>query len=325
MLTVGETIAQTGLYSGANGTCSQSEAIRYLDLAQDLLWNKSDFQVTTGWYCFNCIDSCVTLPSEIKQIRLAWVCGTPISIGSQWFESIPQVGQLDPRRNCWRKFIQEGNTFATFQEYTEGPYNIRVMAESAQDVGVEVTPHVVDEYGTKAQETIAIALAPESADGQIMCKALIGFVKPKTHGRIRVYAYDPAKNYTLLLAVYQPYDINPSFLRYKMLGCGKQLTVFAKKKYIPVTELTDFVSFPTTALIHAVQAVVYRENRDDNAYLSQLNLAVQEINRETADLEQPTGEPLRNFRTPEVSALTPPFPGYGWGGGWGAGFGGFYP
>lgn len=305
MMTVGEAIPKLIAFAGGNGTCDPTTIIRYINDGQEELWNKSDFQFTTGWYCIKCIDNCVTLPSEIKQIRLAWICGQPISIGTQWYESIPQIGQIDPKRNCWNKFIQEGNTFATFQEYTEGAYNIRVMAESPQDAGVEVTPHVVDEYGTKNQETLTLPLAPETVDGQIMCKALIGFVKPKTHGRIRVYAYDPSKNYTLLIAVYQPYDINPTFLRYKHVGCGNLLTVFAKRKCIPVTELTDFISFPLPALRHAVQAMVYLENREPDKYLGELNLAVQEINRESADMETPTGQPLRNFGPNRVTALNP--------------------
>ena len=321
-MTVGEAIPKLIPFAGSNGTCDTETIIRYINDAQEELWNKSDFQFTTGWYCIKCINNCVTLPSEIKQIRLAWICGTPISIGSQWYESIPQIGQINPKRSCWNKFIQEGNTFATFQEYEGGPYNIRVMAESAQDVGVEVTPHVVDEYGTKSQETLKLALAPETVDGQIMCKALIGFVKPKTHGRIRVYAYDPAKNYTLLLAVYQPYDINPTFLRYKHVGCGNLLTVFAKKKCVPVTQLTDFISFPLPALRHGVQAMVYLENRDPERYLNELNLAVQEINRETSDLEQPTSQPLRNFGPMRVDALNPMYvwgedSTWGYGNSWG--------
>lgn len=312
-------------YAGANGTCSDAQGISYLNAAQLLLWNKSDFQQTTMWMKVCCVNNCVTLPSIVKQVRLAWLCGVPMSLGNQWFESIPQVGQLNPKLSCWNKFIQEGNSFCTFQEYNLGPYNVMLMAENPADTGVNITVHVVDQYGTQKQDTIMLAAPPDTSTGTVMAKAVIGVVKPKTRGRVRLYAYDPTTSQNMLLAVYQPYDINPTFLRYKNMACNSPLTIFAKRKYIPVEAPTDFLSFPIDALIHAIQAVVYRQNRDNANFLTSLSLAVQEVNRETADLEAPAGSPLRLFSPQRVTALNPM---YAWGddgdGGWGIGYGGIY-
>lgn len=144
-----------------------------------------------------------------------------------------------------------------------------------------------------------------------------------------MYAYNPNNRTRLLIAIYQPEDINPSFIRFQIpCRCPSNcLTIYAKKKYRPVTKLTDFVDFSIDALIHATQAITLRLNKGNEAgFTTELALAIAEVNRTIADNEMDTGSPLRVFAPQIVDNLNPSgIGGYGWaesGSGWGAN--GFY-
>lgn len=212
---------------------------------------------------------------------------------------------------CQRKLIEIGGSHVTFQEYDEGAYLWALQAESNQDVGKEITIFSVDKYDVRQKATVQLGLAPTLVKGPTMTKAVVAVTKGETKGRVRLYAVDPNQDdQRLLLAVYQPQDINPTFKRFKILGnkCQEPMTIYAKKKYYPLYDANDLLEFTEEALIHAVTAVVYRENRDLDQYTSNLALAVAEVNREMADDEQPVASPLRIFWPDIQYSLNPIWP-----------------
>ena len=342
LLSVQSALPKIQQYCGNSGNCNASVQLRYLNLARSLLWNKTDTRATCEYAAICCYDNCLTLPSLYKQIRLAWLDGFPVSLGNEWYQSIPQGYGLNEEHSCHRKLIEIGGNHVTFQNYG-APYLLQVEAESALDNGQSITFFGEDQYGTKIKESITIGLAPAFVSSLMMYQVVSGVTKQITKGRIRLYAFDPNFNLRTLLSVYQPYDVNPSFRRYLIQGhrshggCGsppvngqvvcapkpRVVTVFAKKDFHDVVDMDDQVEFTKEALIHAVMAVVFRENKgSDQEYQSSLGMAVAEVNRETADQEEPVGSPLRQFNPNNDSALIGT---YGSGlafGGWG-GIGGY--
>jgi len=129
---------------------------------------------------------------------------------------------------------------------------------------------------------------------------------------VRLYAYDTDAPAQMLLSVYQPYDINPSFRRYAIQGRVRDSVIlFCKKNYHDLTELYQQVEFTPEAMISAVMAVVYRENKgSDDLYATSLQNAIFEVNRETADREEPTGSAIRQF--PNNMMLNALIPTYAW-------------
>jgi hypothetical protein len=114
----------------------------------------------------------------------------------------------------------------------------------------------------------------------------------------------------MLLAVYQPYDINPSFRRYFIQGKVRDSVIlYCKKNYYDLVDLKEQVEFTPEAMISAVMAVVYRENKgSDQLYNTSLQNAIFEVNRETADREEPTGSPIRQFsNNMMLNALVPTY------------------
>lgn len=307
METVAEILEEFKRYAGASGRCDDQTAIEYLNKARRLLWNKTDFSATLEYACLSCIGSCITLPSAYKQVRLAWVGGNPVSLGDEWYVSIPDVG-LNPNHSCHSKLINIGGYHVTFRDYTPNPYQIALQVESPQDAGTQVTVFATDQYGTKKKEEITLQ-SGEYAFSAGLYINILSVIKPRTVGRIRVYAYDKFLNQRLLLAIYQPYDINPHFLKYQLRGvhCSNILTIQAKKKFYKLADMNEFVEFPTEALIWAAQAVVSQEQKNQESFTTNLALAVAEVNRESADQVPYCGSPIKDLRPNDNISLVPGF------------------
>ena len=311
-------------YAGNSGSCNQTLILQYLNKARSLLWNKVDQNSLCEYVCIKCVNGILTLPSIYKQVRLAWIDGNPVSLGNEWYQSVPQDTWGDATSggygNGWgqayawnggnKKFIEIGGNHITFQNYECAPYQVCIESESPLDAGTEITFFGEDAYGTRISETITLGLAPAYSYSVNFFKSVFQVTKTQTKGRVRLYAYDPDAQAQMLLSIYQPYDINPSFRRYAIKGCVKDSVIlYCKKNYQDLYNLTDQVEFTPEAMISAVMAVVFRENKgSDQLYNSSLQNAIYEVNRETADQEEPTGSVIRQFsNNMMLNALIPTY------------------
>lgn len=323
MDSVGEVLPFIKGYAGTSGTCSDAKALDYLNKASNLLWNKTDFYTTTDYICVCVHDHCLTLPSAYKQIRLAWIGRTPATLGNEWYQSIPQIG-LVSECSCSRQLVDVGGLHVTFRNYWH-PYYVTFQAEDPLDAGTELTVFGTDEYGTAQKEQMALGVAPEKINSEKIFKSVVSIIKPKTRGRVRLYATNRNTGEYLLLAIYQPYDVNPNFKRFKVPKTCCEIRLLCKRKFVAAVESNDLVYFPIEALTFAVTAIVGKEARQNSVYVENLQLAIGELNRETADREEPTASPLRLAHSDNVDNLYPPAgewwyppninPGYG---GWSA-------
>jgi len=311
-------------YAGNSGSCNQATLISYMNKARSLLWNKTDTDATCEYVCIKCVGNILTLPSLYKQVRLAWIDGNPVSLGNEWYQSIPQDSWGDASSggygNGWgqgyawnggnKKFIEIGGKHVTFQNYDQAPYQLAVESESPLDNGKEITFFGENAYGTRISETITIGLAPTFTYSINFFKTVFACTKAQTNGRVRLYSWNPDINALMLLSVYQPYDINPSFRKYAIKGRVKDSVIlYCKKNYQDLLNLTDQCEFTPEAMISAVMAVVYRENKgSDQLYATSLQNAIFEVNRETADQEEPTGSVIRQFsNNMMLNALIPTY------------------
>lgn len=284
-------------FAGANGTCNNAVALDYLNKSRRLLWNKvKEFAPIMDYFTVCCTDGCFYLPSAYKQIHLAWIGRNSVSIGDEWYMSLPKIGMPDKSHSCHQKLIQVGGFHVTFQNYDEAPYQVGIQGEHPHDNGKEITFFGVDEYGTSKKETIVVGAPPTRTLSTYFYSSVNAIIKPITSGRIRLYAVDRQAEQYLLQAVYQPYDKNPQFRKYAVQGgCSKSVTVYAKQAYHEITDMDDLVEFPTEALKFATMALVAQKDRDAQSYANNVTLAIGECNSETSDNETPTASPLRAF------------------------------
>jgi hypothetical protein len=287
-------------FVGDSGTCSRDRAISYINQARRLLWNKRNWNSIGEYVCICCVDSCFTLPNRYEQIQLAWVNNDSASLADEWFNSTP-LAKFAKHNSCHRMITEVGGRHVLFREYRTRPYQIAVLAENIEDTGVELGFEAQDEYGSYRQVNVT---APQSPEKGLSDQAVISIrtvSKPKTKGRVRVYAHDPVLETDTLIGIYQTTDVNPWFRRFHApKGCNC-ITLYASKRYFDLEDGLEQVEFTADAMIYTILALNSRENRKPQEFLTNLSLAVQEQEKEMEGDEIPTASPIKfvDSRRPE--------------------------
>jgi hypothetical protein len=279
-------------FVGDSGTCSYERGVKAVNQARRLLWNKRAWTSQEEYVQICCVNDCFTLPSRYEQIKLAWIGDDSTSLADEWFNATNAFA-LHGDNSCHRGIVEVGGLHVLFRDYTTHPYQIGVMAEEAEDIGVELMFDAQDQYDTYHKVKVAVANPPTLAKSDLLVKGIRGVSKPVTKGRIRVYAYDTALEAKTLIAIYQPNDANPTFRRFKAPKTCECITLYASKKYFDLTDPKELVEFIPDAMIYAVLALNSRENRKAQEFLSNLSLAVQEQEKEMSNAEIPTAAPIR--------------------------------
>ena len=287
-------------FCGDSGTCSYERGVKAVNQARRLLWNKRAWTTQEEYVQICCVDNCFTLPSRYEQIKLAWIGNESASLNDEWFNATNAFA-LRAENSCHRGITEIGGLHVLFRDYTTHPYQIGVMAEEADDIGVELMFEAQDQYDTYHKVNVTTANPPTLAKSGLFVKGIRAVSKPVTTGRIRVYAYDEALDAKTLIAIYQPNDAHPTFRRFKTPKTCECITLYASKKYFDLTDPKELVEFIPDAMIYAVLALNSRENRKAQEFLSNLSLAVQEQEKEMENVEIPTTAPIRfaSFSRPE--------------------------
>jgi hypothetical protein len=277
---------------GDSGTCSHDLAKTYINRARRLLWDKREWNATCEYVCLCCVDSCFTLPPRYAQIKAAWVNNQGASLADEWFNLTPNA-QFVWQNSCHRQIIEVGGKHVLFRDYRTRPYQIAVLAESIEDVGVQISFEEYNEYSSYNQLTLTTVASPEMARSLATVVGIRSVSKPKTKGRIRVYAYDPVLEITTLISIYQPSDVNPSWRRFKApRGCNC-ITLYAAKNYVDLDDPLELVEFTPEAMYFAVLALNNKENRNGQGYIQNLGIAIAEEEKAMESDTIPTAAPLR--------------------------------
>ena len=299
-LTLAQMVEEVKGAVGDSGTCSFEQAKTYINRARRLLWDKREWNATCEYVCICCVDSCFTLPPRYSQIKAAWVNNEGASLADEWYNLIPNA-RNNINHSCHRQITEVGGKHVLFRDYRTRPYQIAVLAESIEDVGVPVSFEAYNEYSSYEQVTVNTVGTPELAKSPKTVVGIRSVSKPKTNGRIRVYAYDPVIETSTLLSIYQPGDVNPSWRRFHApRGCNC-ITIYASKTYGDLDDPMELVEFTPEAMYFAVLAINSKENRMGNEYLGNLGLAIAEEEKAMEGDEIPTAAPIRfvDYRRPE--------------------------
>jgi hypothetical protein len=288
-------------FVGDSGTCSNEIAAKAINDARRLLWNKREWNTTAEYVEICCADRCFTLPNRYEQIRLAWINGNSASLADEWFNAVAGNKLYNRASSCHALITEIGGKHIVYQEYNSAPYQIALLAEDIRDVGVTLTFEAQDEYSTYHIAKVTTVTPPTKGLSNLRFKALRAVSKPKTQGRIRVYAYNPDSDSSLLLSIYQPNDVNPTFRRFRIPKSANAITLYATKKFYELSDGQEQVEFCSEAMISAVAALNSRDNRKTEEFLKNLDIAIKEQEKEMEGDEIPTAAPLRiaDYRRPE--------------------------
>jgi hypothetical protein len=279
-------------FVGDSGTCSDDRAYKAVNQARRLLWNKRGWTSIEEYVQICCVNDCFTLPARYEQIKLAWIGDESASLADEWFNATNAFA-LQAGNSCHRGIVEVGGLHVLFRDYTTHPYQIGVMAEEAEDIGVELMFEAQDQYDTYHKVKVATANPPTLAKSDLLVKGIRSVTKPITKGRIRVYAYDTALEAKTLIAIYQPNDANPTFRRFKAPKTCECISLYASKKYFDLTDPKELVEFIPDSMIYAILALNSRDNRKAQEFLMNLDLAIKEQEKEMENTEIPTAAPIR--------------------------------
>lgn len=287
-------------FVGDSGVCSYDRAVKAVNQARRLLWNKRAWTTQEEYVQICCVNNCFTLPSRYEQIKLAWIGDNSASLADEWFNATNSFA-LRADQSCHRGIVEVGGLHVLFRDYTTHPYQIGIVAEDINDYGVEIMFEVQDQYDTYHKVNLFAEKTPNLSKSDLLIKGVRAVTKPITKGRIRVYAYDLELQAKTLIAIYQPNDSNPTFRRFKAPRTCECITLYASKKYFDLTDSKELVEFTADAMIYAVLALNSRENRKAQEFMANLSLAVQEQEKELEGYEIPTSSPLRivNYQRPD--------------------------
>jgi hypothetical protein len=287
-------------FVGDSGVCNYERAVKAVNQARRLLWNKKAWTSQEEYVQICCVDECFTLPSRYEQIKLAWINNESASLADEWFNATNAFA-LHADRSCHRLITEVGGLHVVYRNYLVRPYQISIVAENIEDIGVEISFEAYNEYSSYNQITVLATRPPELSKSNESIIGIRSVSKPKTKGRIRVYAYDPVLQISTLISIYQPSDVNPTWRRFKApKGCNA-ITIYASKKYFDLEDPKELVEFIPDAMIYAVLALNSRENRKADEFLKNLSFAVQEQGKEMSNAEIPTAAPIRfaNYSRPD--------------------------
>jgi hypothetical protein len=279
-------------FVGDSGTCSDDRAYKAVNQARRLLWNKRAWSSQEEYVQICCVNDCFTLPARYEQIKLAWIGNEAASLADEWFNQTNALA-LRPDQSCHRGITEVGGLHVLFRDYRTHPYQIAVLAENIEDVGVELMFEAQDEYQTYHKVSVTTVRTPDIGKSKETVVGIRSVTKPVTKGRIRVYAYDPVLEIKTLIAIYQPNDAHPTFRRFTAPKTCECITLYASRKYHDLTDPKELVEFIPDAMIYAVLALNSRENRKAQEFLINIDLAVKEQEKEMENVEIPTCGTLR--------------------------------
>lgn len=294
-------------FVGDSGVCADDERVlETINDARRVLYPLGDWKGTTEPLCI-CPFACgLTLPAEFSHAKTAFICRTKMVVENDWF--VRMSGGFEEYCGAGGTLVQLPGEFVTFRDWPthcvpgkpccapEGFY-VELVFEDDRDCGVEISLEGIGAERRKVSLTRTLNQGPFNSQlgqpGETRMVQLRHIIKPKMYGRLRLYGNDGANR--ILLALYDPDDINPHFTRYSFPRTMRgPLLLKAKKKFVKYEDNPkQFVDISTDALIHTAQALTDRASRNIVAFNANLNLAIGYLDRELSGPQSTSTSPMR--------------------------------
>ncbi len=265
---------------------------------------------------------CLVMPRYVQSVRKINTCRSKLPVGNLWYNFI---NARDWQGGRWGGFGIEGwwhhardcgalsakGQACCYNDIPGDGWLVRAYARCQQDYGQVIQIFGVDN-GNQPLRTnngdgtwsdgISIVLGssglnPNFGSTSVFVRRIDRVVKPQTQCQVMLYAYNPATDALLDLAVYDPGELTPTYTRYQLnfghtpFGlnagcCGPVQSVVAlvKLRFIPAQFDTDLVVVDNLdALKYEVQSIRAQEAGDLALAKGYETAAIQELNRDLED------------------------------------------
>lgn len=240
-----------------------------------------------GWYrtAFTVADDgTITLPREVARVANVSVCDTPIRIQNEWYEFLeagvgPQQDLTGCTDQCGLLQMFDRGTTATQVDIASSNKKVRVFVTDARDIGKRILVKGLDNNqrtirsssGSIDSDGEYITFASPFADSISVFTSIVGVTKDYTYGDVLLYEVDIDTGAQVLLAIYGPTEINPSYRRYYINNlpttcCSGSENVIvvgmAKIEFVPVTQDTDFLPIGNIPALKQECMAIWNEEKD---------------------------------------------------------------
>ena len=302
---------QTPAFQTASGYCTTSQD--FLDMTNQViprLLQRGDWPGTLMPVRVSVRNGQVTWFRYVGQVRSMHSCRGNIPVHPVWYEFLEWRGSRHPHE--WEG-MRERERHMT-EQYHAPTYNdiyglnctVRLYVDAQEDVGATVQIFGTDNNnqplrtnngdGTWSDGVTITSQMPFGSTSTFVSR-IDRVVCSKTQSTKRLYAYDSVQNVLYDLAVYEPSETVPSYLRYQLDGgrpgptCCETVIALVKLKFLPVSAPTDgliFLEGAQGALLHGFRAVKREEAGDYQGAGLAWKAAVEELNRGIED-QDPDG------------------------------------
>jgi hypothetical protein len=314
----------------ANACPTSTTFLELVNEATERLMTRGDW-ATTVVPIHTCIkNGCVTFPRYVGQVRKMNLCGTPIPVSNIWspyldrsnyssWYNFPNIGTWGDLSSYYsvggslRYHPIGANNTGYYSVYSDpwGDRYIRAYSQFPQDFGKTLTIFGTDESGqplttknTAADGTVTyapgakITLAAPFGSTSVKVRAPIErVIKDVTQGRVWLYGYNDATANDLEdLAVYEPSETNPTYVRMQIPGkrfgnscsgsnCEASVMAIVKLQFIPAANDEDLILIPNKAALKTmVQAIIFEESNDSEQAKEFESRAIRELNLQLRDV-----------------------------------------
>jgi hypothetical protein len=317
-------------FQSASGYCTTSQD--YFDIVNEViprLLNRGDWPGSVMPIQVQVRNGCVTWFRYVAQVRKAHTCRGHIPVQSVWGDFLDykegrRYHEWGHRFGAERRFVNQWQS-PTYNDMYGPNCTVRLYVDLPQDVGTTCTIFGTDNNNQPLQttnpdgsnslgQTFTVQLQP-GPGGNAYWGSTSTFVSRidrvvvgATQGMKRLYSYDSVQNALLDLAVYEPNETNPAYLRQQVEGsprgqwscsgcCPETIIALVKLRFTPVAVPTDgliFLEGAQGAIKHAIRARRREDANDSKGALDFWKLAVEELSRYQEDYEPQDQLPVEN-------------------------------
>lgn len=232
---------------------------------------------------------CVVWPRYVYSVREMSVCRHPIQIKNQWYDFMPRDWYDSNCCGNGCRMTAQDKTPTYSSIYGDSRY-VRAYASVRIDYGKTVTIFGVDNNNQTLKhknldgswsEGAIITLAGPYGTTLSFVRRIDRVLLDDMQGEVRLYAYDTVNAVLEDLAVYQPGETNPEYVRYHLnVPCEtNSINALVKLRFIPVRFDTDLVMIPLRPLKTMCQSVKFGEAGDISNKIAFEKEAIRQMNQ----------------------------------------------
>jgi hypothetical protein len=224
------------------------------------------------------MQQCFTLPRQIESVQEIFILDQSLDVNDGWYSVENPATYVDPDFLNDVVLVDRGEHPTIFDICTPG--KLIVYSQFTEAAGDMIRILGLDTTGNEIYTMQNGVYAP----GELIALSISGTVsvntyskitdmqKPVTNGPVRIYEVDPnnASNH-IMLAILDPSERVPSYRRYfcndiPVIEAGDppvRIRVTGKRRYLPVTQDTDFLILSNVSALRLEMMSLEREDGND--------------------------------------------------------------